>query len=92
MKKLQDKRKDDQEEMSKLVSGKTTFKSIFTKGNKADQIKLLERTIAEDEKEIDYLGQLVDLINVVLGAIEIPKFKVWVELCSATSRDSTTRS
>ena len=75
MKKLQDKRKDDQEEMSKLVSGKTTLKSIFTKGNKADQIKLLERTMADDEKEIEYLGQLVDLINVVLGAIEIPKFK-----------------
>lgn len=76
MKKLQDKRKDDQDEMSKLVSGKTTFKSIFTKGTKADQIKLLERTMSEDEKEIEYLGQLVDLINVVLGAIEIPKFKV----------------
>lgn len=76
MKKLQDKRKDDQEEMSKLLSGKTTFKSIFTKGNKAEQAKMLEKQMADDEKEIEYLGQLVELINVVLGAIEIPKFKV----------------
>jgi hypothetical protein len=58
------------------MSGKTTFKSIFTKGTKSDQMKLLERIMAEDEKEIENLGKLIDYINVVLGAIEIPKFKV----------------
>jgi hypothetical protein len=58
------------------MSGKTTFKSIFTKGSKADQVKMLERIMSEDEKEIDHLSTLVDYINVVLGAIEIPKFKV----------------
>jgi len=36
-----DKRKDDQAELSKLTSGKTTFKSIFTKGNKEEQKKIL---------------------------------------------------
>lgn len=35
--------------------------------------------MADDEKEIEYLGQLVDLINIVLGAIEIPKFKVTID-------------
>jgi hypothetical protein len=55
--------------MAKLMSGKTTFKSIFTKGNKADQMKLLERVMSEDEKEIVNLGVLIDYINVFLGAI-----------------------
>jgi hypothetical protein len=69
--------------MAKLMSGKTTFKSIFTKGNKADQMKLLERVMSEDEKEIVNLGVLIDYINVVLGAIEIPKFKVKYQKYSA---------
>lgn len=58
------------------MSGKTTFKSIFTKGSKSEQIKMLEKTMADDEKEIEYMGVLVDYISVILGAIEIPKFKV----------------
>ena len=32
--KLQSKRRDAKEELDKLKAGKTTFKSIFTKGNK----------------------------------------------------------
>jgi hypothetical protein len=35
---LVSKQKDLQSELSKLLAGKTTFKSIFTKGTNADQV------------------------------------------------------
>jgi hypothetical protein len=75
MNKLIQKRKDDQEEASKLLSGKTTFKSFFTRGNKEEQVKTLEKSIEEDQKEIDNLGVLIDLILIYQGDIELPRFK-----------------
>jgi len=50
---MEEKKKDDQHELSKLMSGKTTFKSIFSRGNKNEQIALLEKAILDGQAEIE---------------------------------------
>lgn len=79
MRKLIDKKRDDQAELSKLMSGKTTFKSFFTKGNKEEQKKTYEKSLEEDQKEIDNLAVAIDLISVYQGDVELPKFRATKE-------------
>lgn len=57
------------------MSGKTTFKSFFTKGNKEEQKRNYEKSLEEDQKEIDNLIVAIDLIAIYQGDIELPKFK-----------------
>ena len=56
------------------MSGKTTFKSIFSRGSKNDQIGILEKSVAEDAKEIQNLEVLLNVVTVVLSR-EITKYK-----------------
>ena len=77
LRKTVDKRKDDQAELSKLMSGKTTFKSIFTKGSKDEQKRVYERSIEEEPREIDNLSVLIDLEAVYQGEVELPAFKAY---------------
>jgi hypothetical protein len=38
------------------MGGKFSFKSIFAKGTKNEQIQVLEKEIPELQKQIEYLG------------------------------------
>jgi predicted esterase YcpF (UPF0227 family) len=57
------------------MGGKTTFKSIFSRGSKNEQIQSLEKEIPEMQKEIEYLGEFCELINCIVSSVEIPEFK-----------------
>lgn len=57
----------EQSELTKLLSGKTTFKSIFSRGNKNDQISILEKSVADDAKEIESLDVLLNIVTVILS-------------------------
>lgn len=65
--KLAEKRVSEQSELTKLLSGKTTFKSFFTRGNKNEQITALEKSVADDAKEIENLENLSSIVTVVLS-------------------------
>ena len=56
------------------MSGKTTFKSIFSRGSKNDQMGILEKTVADDGREIESLDVLLNYITVILWR-EITKYK-----------------
>ena len=45
--KLQDKQRSDTQEMQKILAGKTTFKTVFSRKSKDEEISLLEKSLAE---------------------------------------------
>lgn len=55
--KLEEKCLDNQSEVSKLMGGKFSFKSLFAKGNKNEQLQTLEKEIPELQKQIEFLGK-----------------------------------
>ncbi|EGR30040.1 PX domain protein [Ichthyophthirius multifiliis] len=67
--------KSDQEELSKLQAGKTTFKSLFSTGTKDDKIQKLQKLIEETRNELDNYYILIDLITIIIAYLEIDKFK-----------------
>lgn len=66
-KKLEEKCLNNQAEVAKLLGGKTTFKSIFSKGSKSEQIQILEKEIPELQKEIEGTAELCEMINVIIN-------------------------
>lgn len=56
------------------MSGKTTFKSIFTRGSKNEQIGILEKAILDEQAEIESTAIILEFISVML-IHEIDKFK-----------------
>jgi hypothetical protein len=58
------------------MSGKTTFKSVFTFSSKDSQIKNLELTIENLQHEIESLQALTEYVTLIVGGIEIHRFKV----------------
>lgn len=73
------------------MGGKFSIKSIFSKGSKNDQIQTMEKEIPEMQKEIEYLGELCEIVNCIQGSILIPKFKEtkqrqYYETLSSTSQ------
>ncbi|KAL4508554.1 hypothetical protein ABPG72_003858 [Tetrahymena utriculariae] len=71
----QAKLKTEQQEQTKLQAGKTTFKSLFSKGTKEDKVQKLEKSIYETQHELENYSLLADLITVIIGYIEVDKFK-----------------
>jgi len=58
-----------------LTSGKTTIKSIFSKGKPEEQKKKLEEENVNLNNEAQHASQLVDIICALLGFLEIDKYK-----------------
>lgn len=56
-KKLEEKCLDSQTEVSKLMGGKFSIKSIFSKGSKNEQIQTLEKQIPDMQKRIEQLTE-----------------------------------
>ena len=86
---------NNQSEVAKLLGGKTTFKSFFSKGSKSEQIQILEKEIPELQKEIEATAELCEMINAIINIKEIPKFKFnkqkqYYDLLSVTSDQELT--
>ena len=64
-----------QAEQAKLMGGKTTFKSLFSRGSKNEQIQKLEKSIPQQEGDIKHLGELNSMILVIFGSLELPAFR-----------------
>ena len=48
------KLKEYESEKAKLIAGKTTLKSIFTKGNNQEQVAVIDKKIQDVNTEIEY--------------------------------------
>lgn len=57
------------------MGGKFSFKSIFAKGTKNEQIQVLEKEIPELQKQIEYLGEFCEILSCIQAAVQIPNFK-----------------
>jgi hypothetical protein len=51
------------------MGGKTTIKSIFSRGSKSEQIQKLERENPDLEREIKGLGELNELVTLIFGLV-----------------------
>ena len=64
------------EELAKLRVGKATLKSFFkSAAEKEKDIKRLEKSLVQCDKEIEEYKQLIDFITIVQGRLAIDKFK-----------------
>ena len=83
------KQKEEKLDLQKFLAGKTTIKSVFQSGSKEDRIKGAEANIAEVikflnkilrkekiGKELESVQFLCDIVTVILGYVEIDRFKV----------------
>ena len=71
------KKKDDEKELSKLSAGKTTFKSLLkSKSQKESTILTKQASIEIAEQEIQDFKKLITFLTIYHGQTAIPKFKV----------------
>lgn len=64
------------EELAKLRVGKATLKSFFKSAQqKEEDIRRLEKSIKQCDKEIEEYKVLIDFITIVQGKVMIDKFK-----------------
>ncbi len=63
--KYEDKRRSAQAELTKLMAGKTTLKSFFSKGSREDQSRTLEKDIEQCERDIAASQELLDIVTVI---------------------------
>jgi len=64
------------EELAKLRVGKATLKSFFKSAQqKEEDIKRLEKSIKQCDREIEEYKVLIDFITIVQGRVMIDKFK-----------------
>jgi hypothetical protein len=84
--KLETKVREDQSSLASLAQGKktlTTITSSITSKNKDEAQLKIELRISEvpflhlfkNQKEVDLLGQLIEVITAVQALNEIPKFR-----------------
>lgn len=73
--KASQRQKDLQIELQKVMAGKTTIKSLFTGKTKEEQIATLQQQIDSANKDIENLSLICDIVTVILGYIEIDRFK-----------------
>jgi sorting nexin-1/2 len=57
------------------MSNKSTVKGFFSTKSKSEQIEEMQKVIAEEAQNIKDLNLLSDIMNVILGYIEVDKFK-----------------
>lgn len=73
---LENKRRDDQEELEKLSLGKTTLKSFFkSKTGKEADILALQSKIEQANVDIEDYRRLINFITIYHGQLAIDKFK-----------------
>eukprot|EP00828_Plagiopyla_frontata_P006602 TRINITY_DN12917_c0_g1_i1.p1 TRINITY_DN12917_c0_g1~~TRINITY_DN12917_c0_g1_i1.p1 ORF type:complete len:176 (-),score=41.62 TRINITY_DN12917_c0_g1_i1:144-671(-) len=72
---LQTKLKNTQLELQKLLAGNKSFKMIFSSQSKEQNIQKLEASIINLQSEIQTVQFICDIITVILGYLEIQKFK-----------------
>lgn len=71
------KKKDDEKELSKLSAGKTTFKSLLkSKSQKESNILTLQASIEIADQEIGDFKKLITFLTIYHGQQAIPKFKI----------------
>ncbi|CAD8144958.1 unnamed protein product [Paramecium octaurelia] len=62
--------------LQEVLAGKTTIRTLFSKGKKDDNIAKLQYQITEVGKEIESYQFICDILTVLVGYVEIDKFKV----------------
>lgn len=71
------KKRDDQKEMEKVSSGKTTFKSLLkSKSKKEESVLNLKSAIEVADNEIADYKKLTNFLSIYHGQVAIPKFKI----------------
>merc|ERR1712137_73928 len=61
--------------MQRILAGKKIFRSIFTRKSNEQIISELEQEITQAESDYEKIQFICDIITVVIGYIEIDKFK-----------------
>ena len=74
--KISGKQKDLQIEMQEALMGKTSLKNLFNKMSKAEVLLLLEQNLSDINVELAGLSFICDIVVVILGYLEIDRFKV----------------
>lgn len=74
--KIQNKQKDHKSEIQEALMGKTTLKSLFSRKSKSEYLLNLEQALSEINVEAAGVCFVCDIIIVLLGYIEIDRFKV----------------
>ncbi|CAD8056925.1 unnamed protein product [Paramecium sonneborni] len=70
------RQKELQLELQEVLAGKTTIRTLFSKGKKEDHITKLQQQIADVGKEIESYQFICDILTVLVGYVEIDKFKM----------------
>lgn len=73
--KILEKQRSTAKTLDKVVEGKSTLKTFFSKRGKDEEIEVLEKEIANYKKEVELLNVLIEKITLVLSHSEIDKFK-----------------
>lgn len=73
--KTHDKQKSDTLELQKVLQGKTTMKTLFSRKPKEEEVSALEKSIDAAGKEMEQLTMIHDMITLILAYNEIEKFK-----------------
>ncbi|CAD8144880.1 unnamed protein product [Paramecium pentaurelia] len=63
-------------ELQEVLAGKTTIRTLFNKGKKEENIIKLQQQIVDVGKEIESYQFICDILTVLVGYVEIDKFKV----------------
>lgn len=73
--KAQERQTELELDLQQILAGKTTMKSLFTRGTKEENIERLEKSIEAAKKDVANLQFICDIITVILGYVEIDRFK-----------------
>lgn len=73
--KAAEKQKSETEELHKVLAGKTTMKTLFSKKSKEEETQELEKQIATTALEVQNLNTAYDMMTLLLAYDQIPQFK-----------------
>ncbi|CAD8137699.1 unnamed protein product [Paramecium octaurelia] len=69
------RQKELQLQLQEVLAGKTTIRTLFTTGKKEDNVAKLQQQIVDVGKEIESYQFICDILTVLVGYVEIDKFK-----------------
>ena len=73
---LEQKKRENESELSKLETGKSSFKNFFkSKGSKEDSKMTIKATVDTQAQQIDDYRKLVNFITILHGQNAINRFK-----------------
>lgn len=73
--KIQSKQRDYQLDLSKHLAGRMSIRTLFTNVSKEQLTKDIEKKIQQCSNDCDNVQFICDIVSVILGYIEIKKFK-----------------